>query len=83
VLICYMAKLDRALANYGNRGYRDVHLEGGLMGGRAWLAAFALGHGATGLTFYDDDTTGFFGSHASGKSPVLMVAMGVSARGLP
>jgi SagB-type dehydrogenase family enzyme len=76
VLICYMANLDRVLAEFGNRGYRDVHLEAGLMGGRAWLASFALGHGATGLTFYDDDTSNFFGSHAGGKSPILMVAIG-------
>lgn len=77
VLICYMANLDRALADFGNRGYRDVHLEAGLMGGRAWLASFALGHGATGLTFYDEDTSDFFAPRAGGKSPILMVAIGV------
>lgn len=77
VLICYMAKLDRVLADYGNRGYRDVHLEAGLIGGRAWLASFALGYGATGLTFYDDDTLSFFAPHADGKVPILMLAIGV------
>jgi SagB-type dehydrogenase family enzyme len=77
VLICYLANLERALAESGNRGYRDVHLEAGVRGGRAWLASFALGHGATGLTFYDDDTAGFFGAHANGKSPILMVAVGM------
>jgi SagB-type dehydrogenase family enzyme len=84
VLLCYMARLDRALAAVGNRGYRDLHLEAGLMGGRAWLASFALGHGATGLTFYDDDTTAFFAPHADGKSPLLMVAIGLptSARSI-
>jgi SagB-type dehydrogenase family enzyme len=76
-LIVYMADLERALAALGNRGYRDVHLEAGLLGGRAYLAAYALGRGATGLTFYDDDTTSFFSPHASRKSPILMVAVGI------
>ena len=77
VLVCYMADLDRALGALGNRAYRDAHLEAGLHGGRAYLAAYALGRGATGLTFYDDDTTKFFAPHAAGKSPLLMVAIGV------
>lgn len=76
-LVCYMADLERALAALGNRAYRDAHLEAGLHGGRAYLAAYALGRGATGLTFYDDDTTNFFAPHAAGKSPLLMVALGV------
>jgi len=77
VLICYMANLDRKLEALGNRGYRDAHLEAGILGGRAYLAAYALGRGASGLTFYDDDTTRFFSPHAAGKSPILMVAIGV------
>ncbi len=77
VLICYMADLMRVLGAFGNRGYRDAHLEAGILGGRAYLAAYALDRGATGLTFYDDDTTRFFEPHAAGKSPLLMVAIGV------
>lgn len=77
VLVCYMADLERGLGAIGNRAYRDAHLEAGLHGGRAYLAAYALGRGATGLTFYDDDTTNFFAPHAAGKSPLLMVAIGV------
>ena len=55
----------------------DAHLEAGIVGGRAYIAAYALDRGATGLTFYDDDTTKFFEPHATGKSPLLMVAVGV------
>ncbi|HSU91649.1 MAG TPA: SagB/ThcOx family dehydrogenase [Sporolactobacillaceae bacterium] len=76
-LVVYMADLERALEALGNRGYGDAHLEAGIHGGRAYLAAYALGRGATGLTFYDDDTTKFFEPHANGKSPLLMVAIGV------
>jgi SagB-type dehydrogenase family enzyme len=79
-LIVYMADLERALAALGNRGYRDVHLEAGTLGGRAYLASYALGCGATGLTFYDDDTAKFFAPHAAAKSPILMIAIGVPKR---
>jgi SagB-type dehydrogenase family enzyme len=76
-LVVYMADLERVLGALGNRGYGDAHLEAGILGGRAYLAAYSLGRGATGLTFYDDDTTKFFAPHAAGKSPLLMVALGV------
>jgi SagB-type dehydrogenase family enzyme len=76
-LLVYMADLERVLRALGNRGYGDAHLEAGILGGRAYLAAYSLGRGATGLTFYDDDTTKFFAPHAAGKSPLLMVAIGV------
>lgn len=75
-LVVYMADLEPVLGALGNRGYRDVHLEAGILGGRAYLAAYALGRGATGLTFYDDDTAEFFGPDG-GESPLLMVALGV------
>jgi SagB-type dehydrogenase family enzyme len=76
-LIVYMADLERALNALGNRGYGDALLEAGIHGGRAYLAAYSLGRGATGLTFYDDDTTKFFEPHAARKSPLLMVALGI------
>jgi SagB-type dehydrogenase family enzyme len=76
-LVIYMADLERALAALGNRGYRDTHLEAGLLAGGAYLASYALDRGATGLTFYDDETTKFLSPHAQGKSPLLMVAVGV------
>jgi hypothetical protein len=76
-LVVYMTDLERGLDALGNRGYGDAHLEAGIHGGRAYLAAYSLGRGATGLTFYDDDTTKSFATHAEGKSPLLMVAIGV------
>jgi hypothetical protein len=76
-LIVYMTDLELALQVLGNRAYRLAHLEAGLLGGRAYLAAYALQRGATGLTFYDDDTARFFEPHAAGMSPLLMIALGV------
>jgi SagB-type dehydrogenase family enzyme len=76
-LVVYMADLDRALKTSGNRAYRNLHLDAGIAGGRAYLAAYALGHGATGLTFYDDDTTEFFGFQKNKELPIFMTAIGV------
>jgi hypothetical protein len=71
-----MTDLQRVLRTFGNRGYRNAHLEAGLSGGRAYLVAYSLGRGATGLTFYDDDTTSFLQPHCGQMSPLLMVAVG-------
>jgi len=72
-----LVDLEPLLSRYGNRGYRVAQLEGGLIGGRAYLTAYALGLGATGLTFFDDAVTEFFSPHASGKSVMFLVAFGV------
>jgi SagB-type dehydrogenase family enzyme len=72
-----LVDLEPLVARYGNRGYRVAQLEGGLIGGRAYLASYALGLGATGLTFFDDAVTDFFSPHASGKSVMFLVAFGV------
>jgi SagB-type dehydrogenase family enzyme len=72
-----LVDLEPLLARYGDRGYRVAQLEGGLIGGRAYLASYALGLGASGLTFFDDSVTEFFSPHASGKSVMFLVAFGV------
>ena len=48
--------------------------------GESAAAAYALGLGATGLTFYDDDVTAFFSPHAAGKSVMFLLALGVPGR---
>jgi SagB-type dehydrogenase family enzyme len=71
-----LADLPRVLARFGNRGYRAAQLEGGITGGRLYLAAYALGFGATGLTFFDDPVTEFFSPHAAGKAVLFLTAVG-------
>ena len=71
-----LTDLSRALAALGNRGYRAAQLEGGITGGRMYLAAYAQRFGATGLTFLDDEVTEFFSPHAAGKSVMFLVALG-------
>ena len=77
--VFFLADLKKILEKYGNRGYRAVQLEAGILGGKLYLAAYAQRLGATGLTFYDDDVVGFFSPHAKGKSAIFLVALGRSA----
>jgi SagB-type dehydrogenase family enzyme len=76
----WLVDLDGVFARLGDRGYRVAQLEGGIAGGRAYLAAYALGLGATGLTFFDDDVTAFFSPHAAGLSVMFHVAIGRRGR---
>jgi SagB-type dehydrogenase family enzyme len=78
--IFFLADLRPIFERLGNRGYRAVQLEAGILGGRLYLAAYAHGLGATGLTFYDDEVTRFFSPHAEGKSAIFLVAVGNSAK---
>jgi SagB-type dehydrogenase family enzyme len=74
--IFHCAQLEPILEGLGARGYRAAQLEGGVAAERLQLAAFALGVGASGLTFLDDDVSAFFGTPAA---PMLTVAVGIPA----
>ncbi len=80
VAIFFLADLQRILERFGNRGYRAVQLEAGILGGKLYLAAYAQRLGATGLTFYDDDVIKFFSPHAAGKSAIFLMAVGRSRK---
>jgi SagB-type dehydrogenase family enzyme len=56
VAFSMIGDLDRAVRDHGDRGYRYVHFEAGAIGQRLYLAAEALGLGATGIgAFFDDE----------------------------
>jgi SagB-type dehydrogenase family enzyme len=56
VAFSLIGDLDRAARTYGDRGYRYVHFEAGAIGQGLYLAAEALGLGATGIgAFYDEE----------------------------
>ncbi len=80
--IFFLANLQRTLERFGNRGYRAVQLEAGILSGKLYLAAYAQRVSATGLTFYDDEVTQFFSPHAAGKSAIMLVAVGKNAKSL-
>jgi len=81
--IFFLADLRAILQRFGNRGYRAVQLEAGILGGKLYLGAYAQRLGATGLTFFDDDVVRFFSPHAEGKSAIFLVALGRSAKHKP
>ncbi len=71
-----LSSLLPILARFGNRGYRAAQLEGGITGGRLYLAAYAQHFGATGLTFFDDEVINFFSPHAAGMAVLFLTALG-------
>ena len=76
VNVYFLLDLAPVLERFGNRRYRAAQIEAGILGGKLYLAAYAQGFGATGLTFFDDDVTAFFSPHARGKSVMFLVALG-------
>ena len=55
-------------------------LDGGISGGRAYLAAYAQRFGATGLTFFDDDAARFFGLDPRRFGVMFLTAVGQPAQ---
>jgi len=74
--IFFLGDLNRILERYGNRGYRAIQMEAGVIGGKMYLAAYAERLGSTGLTFFDDDVINFFSPHAKDKSAIFLLAIG-------
>jgi SagB-type dehydrogenase family enzyme len=79
VVFFLMTDLESVLGTLGNRGYRSSQFEAGVIAGKIYLAAYALGIGASGSTFFDDAVTGFFSPHAAKKSTMIAVGVGVPA----
>lgn len=78
-VLYFLAPLDAILRAHGNRGYRLANLEAGIVGGRAYLAAYGQRFGASGLTFYDGDVVRFFSPHAAGLDAIFVTALGRAA----
>ena len=74
--VFHAADLDEVLGALGSRGYRAAQLEAGIAAGRLALAAFTLGYGATGLTFYDEAVSQHFATRAA---CMLVTSVGVPA----
>jgi SagB-type dehydrogenase family enzyme len=79
----FLADLNRILEGNGNRGYRAVQLEAGAIGGKMYLATYAMHLGASGLTFFDDEVIQFFSPHAKDKSAVFLLAIGKALKRKP
>lgn len=61
-VIFHTANLDRAVATYGDRVYRYLHMDAGHLGQRLSLAAVRLGLGVSGIGgFFDDQVNEVLG----------------------
>lgn len=79
VVFFLMTDLQSVLRSLGNRGYRASQFEAGIIAGKIYLAAYALGLGASGSTFFDDAVTEFFSRYAGDKSCMIAVGAGTPA----
>ena len=69
------------LESVDDRGYREAQLEAGIVSGRLHLAAYALGIGASGMTFLDSEIVALLGEPLAG---LLFTCIGVPTyRGKP
>jgi SagB-type dehydrogenase family enzyme len=77
VTFSMIGDLDRATGIFGDRGYRYVHFEAGAIGQRMYLAAEALGFGATGIgAFYDDEVNRYLNLTSQQGQVVYHFAIG-------
>ncbi len=77
VTFSMIADLARAIADFGDRGYRYVHFEAGAVGQRLYVAAEALGLQSTGIgAFYDDLVHEYLGLTSDQKQVVYHFACG-------
>ena len=79
-VVFFLSDLAAVLGSLGDRGYRATNFAAGLLGGRLYLAAYARGLGASGLTFFDDDVVRFFLPDAAGLDAIFVTALGRAAR---
>ena len=80
VNFAFLANLDEALDRLGDRGWRAVHMGAAIAAGRLEVAAQALGLGATGLTFFDDEVAELFELPGERTGVSYLAAAGAPAR---
>ncbi len=77
VAFSMIADIGRAVRAHGDRGYRYVHFEAGAIGQRLYLAAEALGLGATGIgAFFDDEVHRYLNLASEQEQVVYHFAIG-------
>lgn len=73
-------KLRSFLEKFGNRGYRYAGMHSGILGGRAYLTATALGVGVTGIASVDDKVANELVS-ADGRDTAVFYAIALGHDG--
>ncbi|MBI5747250.1 MAG: SagB/ThcOx family dehydrogenase [Nitrospirae bacterium] len=76
----FTADLKNMISRYGERIYRSIHLEAGILGENIYLSAKAIGIGATGIgAFYDDDAADFLTISRTGGKVIYVMAIGIQS----
>jgi len=79
VAFSMIGDLDRAARAHGERAYRYLHFEAGAIGQRLYLAAEALGLGATGIgAFYDEEVHSYLNLRPEQGQVLYHFAIGYS-----
>jgi SagB-type dehydrogenase family enzyme len=77
VTFSLVGDLASATKAFGDRGYRYVHFEAGVIGQRLYLAAEALGIGGSGIgAFFDDQVNSYLGLNPMQQQVVYHFAIG-------
>ena len=77
VAFSMVADVGRAVRAHGDRGYRYVNFEAGAVGQRLYLAAEALGLGATGIgAFFDEEAHRYLNLDSAERQVVYHFAIG-------
>ena len=79
-MVVHTANLDRVDASFGDRGYRYLGLDAGLLGQRMNLTAEALGLGACGIGGYFDDQVNELFKLPAGESVLYLTCLGVKGQ---
>jgi SagB-type dehydrogenase family enzyme len=79
VTVFHTADLPRCVARLGDRAYRSLHLDAGILGQRLNLAALADGLGASGIGgFFDDRVNALLGIPAE-QAVVYITTIGIAS----
>jgi SagB-type dehydrogenase family enzyme len=70
-----MSDLDAALERFGNRAYRALHIEAGILAEKLSLCARSLKLDAASLAFDEETAAAFFSSHTAGKEAIYALAI--------
>ncbi len=82
-VVFHTADLTRAVKRQGERAYRYLHLDAGMLGQRLQLAALAENLGASGIGgFFDDHVTELLGIPAE-QAVIYITTLGAPASGAP
>lgn len=71
------------VSGLSDREYREAQLAAGIVEGRIHLAAYALGAGATGMTFYDNEIRELIGGQGQGVGNVPSDGLIFTCVGVP